>query len=61
MCSVIWLQQLYFTKGVKNKFCIQNLSVRSQGCFVGKIGRGDHSLSKIFNFPKKELYAILSS
>ena len=32
----------------------------SEGCFVGKIGRGNPWLSNIFNFPKKELYTILS-
>ena len=36
---------------------------RSEGCFVGKIGRGTHGywLSIIYNFPEKSLYTILSS
>ena len=34
---------------------------RSEGCFVDKIGRGNPWLRNIFNFPKKELYTILSS
>ena len=30
-------------------------------CFKDKIGRGNPWLSKYFNFPKKQLYTILSS
>ena len=34
---------------------------RSEGCFAGQIGRGNSRWSKIFYFPKKSFYTILSS
>ena len=33
----------------------------SEEFFVGKIGQGNPWVGKVFNFPKKELYIILSS
>ena len=51
---------IYFIKGLRDQFCLQTFRAQ-QGVFLGKIGQGNPWLSKIFNFPKQELFTILSS
>ena len=41
-------------------FTLQRV-MRVEGYFAGQIGQGNPRRSKIFNFPKKLLYTVLSS
>ena len=57
LCTCILIIYNYFTGKVKGILLYQGFL----GCFLDKIGLGSPWLCKIFNFPKKYLYTVLSS